>query len=163
MLAIAQRQGLRNDTHRDLPRITLILRIANRPILLNNHSPAPQPITHTSHPAMSLSKLALAIAHEQDLVILLHAIDFAPCAHYPAVVARDHDDKIDALLKKLVQILKVRWDVESLAARREGAWDRDKNDFLAAKFFRGIVLLRHAAGGWVGVGDGCPSVACVSI
>ena len=47
-----------------------------------------------------------------------------------------------------------------LAARREGTGHGEQDDFLVYPFFAGVVFLRTAAGGWVSVGNGCPSVGC---
>lgn len=106
---------------------------------------------------MRLGEESLGVAHKQNLAILLNTIDLTPSAHDPSIVARDHDNEVDALGLQLVEVLEVGRDVEGLAARGESAGDGNDDDLLAGELLAGVVLLRHAAGGWVGVGDGCPS------
>jgi len=48
-----------------------------------------------------------------------------------------------------------------LAAGREGAGHGEENDFLVGPFFGGVVFLRAAAGGGVGVGYWGPSMGKV--
>jgi hypothetical protein len=43
----------------------------------------------------------------------------------------------------------------------EGAGDREEDDFLVGPLLAGVVLLRTAARGWVGVSNGSPSISIV--
>jgi hypothetical protein len=53
-------------------------------------------------------------------VVTLDPVDFAPCIHYPPVVGGNHSDDINALALELVNLLNVGWEMEGLAAGREG-------------------------------------------
>lgn len=86
--------------------------------------------------------------------------DLSPGVHDPAVIARNGSNDVHTLLMKLVCVLDVRRKVVRLAAGREGTGHGEQDDFLVCPFFAGVVFLRTATGGWVSVGNGCPSVEC---
>ena len=109
--------------------------------------------------ALAASNAEMGDTHE---VLSRHLVDLAPSAHDPAVIERDDGDDVDALTLQLLDVLNVRRQVVGLAARREGARDGDEHDLLALPLLGGVVLLRHAAGGWVVVGDRCPSGSVLS-
>lgn len=143
-------------THINILRRSLVLRIADSAILLNNHSPPAVPVTHTGSPAVVLGERR--VAHEQDLAVLGAAIDLAPGVHDEGVVGSDDDNEVDALGSELLLLLDVGRDMEGLAAGGESAGHGDEDDLLAGELLGGVVLLREAAGGRARVGDGGPAV-----
>ena len=145
-----------SQTHIDILRRSLVLSIADSAILLNNHSPAAVPVTHTSSPAVVLGERR--VAHEEGLAVLGAAVDLAPGVHDERVVGGNDDDLVDALGGQLLLVLQVRRDVHGLAAGGEGAGDGDEDDLLAGELLAGVVGLREAAGGGGGIGDGGPAV-----
>ena len=109
--------------------------------------------------SLAASNAEIGDTHE---VLSRHLVDLAPSAHNPAVIGRDDGDDVDSLVLQLLDVLDVRRQVIGLAARREGARDGDEHDLLALPLLRGVILLRHAASGWVVVGDRCPSSSVLS-
>ncbi len=103
---------------------------------------------------LTASNAEMGDTHE---VFSRHLVDLAPSAHNPAVIECDDGDDVDAFGLQLLEVLDVRRHMKGLAARREGAWDRDEHDLLALPLLGGVVLLRHAAGGRVVIGNRCPS------
>jgi len=151
-------------TYRHLPRVFLVLRIADRTILLNNHRPAAVAVAHAGGPSVVVGEERFGITHELKLAVALHSVDLAPCAHDPSVVGGNDDNLVDTLGGELLEVLDVWWDVVGLAAGREGTWNRDKDDLLVLELLGGIEGLGHAACGRVWVGDRCPSgVECQSL
>ena len=143
-------------THIDILGRSLVLSVADSAILLNNHSPAAVPVTHTSSPAVVLGERR--VAHEEGLAVLGAAVDLAPGVHDEGVVGGNDDDLVDALGGQLLLVLKVGRDVHGLAAGGESAGDGDEDDLLAGELLAGVVGLGKAAGGGGGVGDGGPAV-----
>ena len=118
--------------------------MAQRPLLpREQHSQYPLtkhslPITHTRRPAVPLREERLGVGEEQldssqnlnscprkeccestHDVIVLNAIDLAPCIHDPAVVARNDGHNIDAFGLELANLLNIRRKVTSLAPGSE--------------------------------------------
>lgn len=143
-------------THIDILGRSLVLSVADSAILLNNHSPAAVPVTHTSSPAVVLGERR--VAHEEGLAVLGAAVDLAPGIHDERVVGSDDDDLVDALGGQLLLVLEVRGNMHGLTARCECTGDGDEDDLLAGELLAGVVGLREAAGGGGGVGDGSPAV-----
>jgi hypothetical protein len=119
--------------------VGLVLCINDLAILVNDHGPATVAIAHTSSPTVVLREQGLGITEEKlcsiELaschrkgqldgkynVVTLDSVDLAPCVHDPAVVGCNHGDDINSLALELVDLLDVWWEMESLAARCEGA------------------------------------------
>jgi len=143
------------ETHINILRRSLVLRVANSAILLDDHRPPAVPVAHASRPAVVLGERR--VAHEQHLAVLGAAVDLAPGVHDEGVVGGDDDDEVDALGRELLLVLEVRRHVHGLAAGRESAGHGDQHDLLAGELFGSVVRLREAAGGWARVGDGGPA------
>lgn len=146
MAAVSSHSGQRQrvlHTYIDLADPALLLGIRDGAILLDDHGIPGVPVRGLlGVPPNLMRELGLGIAHEQDLVGALDAVDFGPGAHDPCVVEADHDDLVDALGGDLVELLNVWRDVVGLAARGEGTRNRDEDDFLAGKLLAGVVGLR---------------------
>ena len=118
------------------------------------HSTARRCAERSPWPLWSPSNADMADTHE---ILSSHLVDLTPSAHDPAVVVRDDGDDVDPIAFQLLDVLDVRREVVGLAAGREGAREGDEHDLLAFPLLGGVVFLRHAASGWVVVGDRCPS------
>jgi hypothetical protein len=108
------RQNLLGTTDRDLARALLVLSIDDLAVV-EDHSPASVPVTHTRSPTIVLAEESLGIAKEQNLVTL-DAIDLAPCVHDPAVVGGNGCDDVDALVGEGFAVLDVGGEMVGLAA-----------------------------------------------
>ncbi|KAI6983443.1 hypothetical protein KC321_g24 [Hortaea werneckii] len=114
--------------------------------LLKNCAEPCQPMSHLGTVMPPIQTYRLAIAHELELAVRLHAINLAPGAHHKGIVGCNDHHHVHTLVRDLVQVLNVRWDVEGLAAGREGAWNRHNHHLLALELFGCLEGGRHRAG-----------------
>ena len=145
----------RCETYRDLTRALLVLGVDDLAVV-EDHSPATVAVAHTSRPTVFLGEEGLGVAEEEDLVAL-DAVDLAPSVHNPGVVARDGSNDINTLVLELLCLCDVGREMVGLASWGEGTGNGEEDDLLVCPLLAGIVFLGTAAGGGVGVGDGCPS------
>jgi hypothetical protein len=118
------RKNSLNRRNLNILKLSLVLSIADRTILLNNHSPATSAVTlvRASLPAIVLREESLAIGEHEEVVALGDVVDLAPSIEHELVVVGDEGDNVDALGLELLELLDVGREVVGGAAGGESAW-----------------------------------------
>ena len=131
----------------DLARVSLLLRIADSAILLDNHRPAAIAVAHAGGPTVVLGELADGVGEHED-VVARDVVDLAPGAHDPGVVGGDDGDLVYAFGLELVDLLDVRGQVVGLAAGGEGACRREGSVSGDERVVCGSRLKREKRSAW---------------
>jgi hypothetical protein len=69
--------------------------------------------------------------------IVFNSIGLPPGAHNPCVIVRNDSHNINAFCLEFVQILNVAWQMFGTAARSEGPWDSEEDNFLISPLYVG--------------------------
>ena len=118
------RQNSFDRRNLNILKLSLILSIADRAILLDNHSPATSAVAlvGASLPAVVLGEESLAVGEHEEVLALWDAIDLAPSVEDKFVVVGDEGDNVDALGLEFLELLDVRRKVVGGAAGGESTW-----------------------------------------
>lgn len=115
------RQNSFDRRNLNILKLSLILSIADRAILLDNHSPATSAVAlvGASLPAVVLGEESLAVGEHEEVIALGDAVDLAPSVEDKFIVVGDEGDNVDALGLELVELLDVGREVVGGAAGGE--------------------------------------------